>query len=79
MINGNAKFEMEIVLSNVLQKAGFLDRITVISYLFDDISDHITGIFKYNNDDYAYDVGFLENGDVEGIFWNKLEEIYDRC
>lgn len=69
-----AKHELEIVLSNILQKAGFLDRITVVSYPVDYSSNHITGIFKYDNDYYAYDVGLLENGDVEGIFWNKILE-----
>lgn len=76
MIDAKAKFEMEVILSDFLQDYGYIDRITVVSYKLKlkDKSKHLSGIFNYDIHSYAYEVRFLENGDVEKILWLKLGE-----
>ena len=71
-MNNIAKYQLEIVLSDILSNYGFLDRLTVIEFFLDKISNTITGVFCHNqNEIYGYCITLDSKNNVESIKWSK--------
>lgn len=71
-MNNLAKFELELVLSNILSKYGFLDRISIKEYVVDSLNNNITGIFKHCDDAYGYCLSVDDQKNVESIKWSPF-------
>lgn len=61
------KFELEKVLSSILENYGFLDIIEVLNFSLE--RNNIYGVFKENNLEYNFSLNYNSQKDVEQLSW----------
>lgn len=69
------KFELEKVLSSILEDYGFLDSIKVLNYNLNQKTSSIFGLFKTLEGEYNFSLDYNNNKEVEHLSWLKRSYI----